>query len=290
MPKDGWIKLYRSLEEHWLNENPEYLGWWIQLLLMASWDDKQVIHDSHLFILQRGQCIISVPTLMKKWGKSKPTIINFLKRLESDGMITREVIYRQTPILTICNYDKYQGKNETLGGKLYPLNTQTLYPQVDRQNNDVKNYKSNSLGVKQENNFDGSLDPQVYPIVDPYKENKELINNNINARAREEDDDLKIENLKSQQIWLEAVAMRYKFSNTQEVIKWLDVFALDVQCRENKHNNMGDMKRHFCDWLRIQLDKQKNNQIKNGNQRDKYDQRRGCEVTATSAKDFEGSF
>ena len=48
MPKDGWIKLYRSLEEHWLNENPEYLGWWIQLLLMASWDDKQVIHDSYL--------------------------------------------------------------------------------------------------------------------------------------------------------------------------------------------------------------------------------------------------
>ena len=229
---------------------------------------------------------------MKKWGKSKPTIINFLKRLESDGMITREVIYRQTPILTICNYDKYQGKNETLGGKLYPLNTQTLYPQVDRQNDDVKNYKSNSLGVKQENNFDGSLDPQVYPIVDPYKENKELINNNINARAREEDD-LKIENLKSQQIWLEAMAMRYNFSNTQEVIKWLDIFALDVQCRENKHNNMGDMKRHFCDWLRIQLDKQ--NQINqnrngNGNQRNKYDQRRGCEVTATSAKDFEGSF
>ena len=127
------------------------------------------------------------------------------------------------------------------------------------------------------------------PFENKY-EYKELINNNINARAREEDDDLKIENLKSQQIWLEAVAMRYKFSNTQEVIKWLDVFALDVQCRENKHNNMGDMKRHFCDWLRIQLDKQKNNQIKNGNQRDKYDQRRGCEVTATSAKDFEGSF
>lgn len=287
--KDGWIKLYRSLEEHWLNENPEYLGWWVQLLLMASWEDKQVSHDSHLFILQRGQCIVSVPALMKKWGKSKPTIINFLKRLESDGMIRREVMFRHTPILTICNYGRYQGKNE-LGGKnengLYPLNTQSLYPQVYPQKEDINSCKSNELGGKNENGFDGILDPIVYPIVYPNKENKELINININNNnAREKK--IEIENLKSEQLWLEAMAMRYGFSSTDEVGQWLDIFALDVQCRESKHSNRGDLKRHFCDWLRIQLEQTK--KVNHGNQ-GKYNQRRGSEVTATSAKDFEGSF
>ncbi|MGN0032457.1 MAG: hypothetical protein ACI358_01555 [Candidatus Limimorpha sp.] len=280
----GWIKIYRSLEDHWLNENPEYLGWWVQLLLMASWDNKQVFHDSHLFILKRGQCIVSVPALMKKWGKSKPTIINFLKRLESDGMITRKVMGRQTPILTICNYDKYQDKNE--GGRLYPLNTQSVYPQVDKQTNDTNNCESIDLGGKTKNGFDGTFDPQVDPQVDPYKEYKELININ-NKREREKKE---IEELKKEQLWLEAMAMRYNCSSTQEIIQWLDVFSLDVQCRDSRHSSMSDMKRHFCDWLRIQLEnKNKEKVINHGNQ-GKFNQRRGSEVTASSAKDYEGSF
>ena len=258
---------------------------------MASWEDKQVLHDSHLFTLQRGQMIASISSLCNRWGKNHNVIIKFLKQLEDEEMIARKVMYRQTSILTICNYERYQLKSDTIADTIADTIRdrqidENLRGNSDKQKATINIHKSTNLGYHENKENDTIADTIADDIN---KENKELINNNINARAREEDD-LKIENLKSQQIWLEAMAMRYNFSNTQEVIKWLDIFALDVQCRENKHNNMGDMKRHFCDWLRIQLDKQKNNQIKNGNQRDKYDQRRGSEVTATSAKDFEGSF
>ena len=283
----GFITISRTLPNHWLWQDADLLKWWLDLLIMASWEDKQVLHDSHLITLQRGQMIASISFLVNRWGKSKPTIINFLKQLEDEGMITRKVMYRQTSVLTICNYERYQLKGDTIADTIRDRQiNENLRCNSDRQKETINISESMNLWYHKNSDADTIADT----IADENKENKELINNNINARAREEDD-LKIENLKSQQIWLEAMAMRYNFSNTQEVIKWLDIFALDVQCRENKHNNMGDMKRHFCDWLRIQLDKQnQKNQNRNGNQRNKYDQRRGSEVTATSAKDFEDSF
>lgn len=292
----GWIKINRSIVNHWLWQDAERLKWWLDLLLMASWEDKQVLHDSHLFTLQRGQMIASISSLVNRWGKNHNAIIKYLKQLEDEGMITRKVMYRQTSVLTICNYERYQLKSDTIADTIADTIrdrqiNENLRCNSDRQKETINISESMNLWYHKNSDADTIADTITDTIADDInKENKELINNNINARAREEDD-LKIENLKSQQIWLEAMAMRYNFSNTQEVIKWLDIFALDVQCRENKHNNMGDMKRHFCDWLRIQLDKQnQKNQNRNGNQRNKYDQRRGSEVTATSAKDFEDSF
>lgn len=285
--KDGWIKLYRSLEEHWLNENPEYLGWWVQLLLMASWEDKQVSHDSHLFILQRGQCIVSVPALMKKWGKSKPTIINFLKRLESDGMIRREVMFRHTPILTICNYGRYQGKNE-LGGKkengLYPLNTQSLYPQVYPQKEDINSCKSNELGGKNENGFDGILDPIVYPIVYPNKEIKKYNNNNNNTQ------DARVcahEEIFDKKIFLENCAISLGVS-IETIEDFAKEFVAEQKTLGKEHKNDKDAQSHFFYWAKIKIEKQKQNKItkKNGN----FNNRRGIDAGNHSIDEYEKGF
>lgn len=250
----GWIKINRSIGNHWLWQDAERLKWWLDLLLMASWGEKQVLHDSHLTTLQRGQMIASISFLSDRWGKSKPTIIRFLRLLEEEGMIKRSTLYRQTSILTVCNYERYQCEDDP-----------GLYTQIDT-----------------------IVDRQVDTIVDTNKEYKELINININNNSPEKK--FEIEELKKEQLWLEAMAMRYNCSSTQEIIQWLDVFSLDVQCRDSRHRSMSDMKRHFCDWLRIQLEnKNKEKVINHGNQ-GKYSQRRGSEVTAASSKDFKGSF
>ena len=141
---DGWIKISRTIVYHWLWADAERLKWWFDLLFMAAWEDKKVMHDSHLFTLQRGQIIASVSFLADRWGKSHPTVIRFLKMLEDEGMVYRQTLYRQTPIITICNYDRYQVKEEG---------------QVDTQ-------------------IDTIVDSQVDPIVYTIKEQKEI--NNIN--------------------------------------------------------------------------------------------------------------
>lgn len=37
----GWISLYRSIQEHWLWKDAEMLRAWLDLLLLANYEDKK---------------------------------------------------------------------------------------------------------------------------------------------------------------------------------------------------------------------------------------------------------
>lgn len=50
----GWIKINRKIIEHWLWQDAERLKWWLDLLFMASWEERKTTHDAHLITLQRG--------------------------------------------------------------------------------------------------------------------------------------------------------------------------------------------------------------------------------------------
>lgn len=123
---NGWIKLPRSIINHWLWQDAERFKWWCDLLMLAAWEDKKTMHDAHLFVLEKGQMIASVSFLAERWEKSAPTIIKYLKLLEDEGMIKRSVLYRQTSIITICKYESYTEQENT-----------TLYTQIDNQINTI---------------------------------------------------------------------------------------------------------------------------------------------------------
>lgn len=108
----GWIKISRDITKHWLWSDAERLKWWLDLLLRANWEDEKILDDGHLFILKRGQQLASISFLAKRWERSVPTVIAFLKMLENEQMIIRETLYRQTAVLTICNYERYQERIE----------------------------------------------------------------------------------------------------------------------------------------------------------------------------------
>ena len=288
----GWIKISREIANHWLWQDAERLKWWLDLLFLAAWEDKQVLHDSHLFVLRRGQIIASISFLSERWGKSHPTIIKFLRLLEGEDMIKRSTIYRQTSILTICNYEKYQCNDDSM------LNTQ-IDSIVDRQNDEkirgkvdkpiseVNIIKSDSLGYKGETKVDTIVDSQVYTIVDRNKEYKN--NNSTSISSKGESKNLKfIEELKKSQIWLEQMAMRFHIS-IDEIVRRLDDFALDCDCRGTEHQDFNDTRRHFNDWLRIQLEAEKRKNNVSDRQKSE-NKRRGSDVTATSAEDYEGAF
>ena len=87
--KNGWIKISRRISDHWLWDDAERLQWWLDLLLMAAWQDTEAYDDTHHFTLRRGQLIASVSYLSNRWRRSAPTILKFLRLLEEDKMITR---------------------------------------------------------------------------------------------------------------------------------------------------------------------------------------------------------
>lgn len=84
---------------------------WVDLLLLASYEDSKVLVGGKLVDVKRGQMIVSLSYLSKRWGKAKGTILKFLELLEADQMIDR-CVDRKLTIITICKYESYQGCDE----------------------------------------------------------------------------------------------------------------------------------------------------------------------------------
>ena len=94
----GYITLPLAVLDGWVGQNAQYLKWWTQLRREASWTDKTVWYNSQQVYLQARQVIVTVNSLVKRWKVSKPTVINFLQRLEHDKLIERQTDSRKTVI------------------------------------------------------------------------------------------------------------------------------------------------------------------------------------------------
>ena len=96
----GYITLPLAVLDGWVGQNAQYLKWWTQLRREASWTGKTVWHNRQQVYLQARQVIVTVNSLVKQWQVSKPTVIHFLQRLESEKLIERQTDSRKT-IITI---------------------------------------------------------------------------------------------------------------------------------------------------------------------------------------------
>lgn len=96
----GYITIPVVVLDGWVGQNAQYLKWWSQLRREASWTDKTVWYNHQQVYLQARQVIVTVNSLVKQWQVSKPTVIHFLQRLESEKLIERQTDSRKT-IITI---------------------------------------------------------------------------------------------------------------------------------------------------------------------------------------------
>ena len=104
-------------------------------------------------------------------------------------------------------------------------------------------------------------------------------------RARE--DKFALE-LKNAPIWQEQMCMRHKIRPT-ELAAWIETFSLDAECRGTLHDNLTQVKRHFNDWLRIQLREKKRQEDERDRQNQK-NRRRGFEVSAGGFEEHATTF
>ena len=61
---------------------------YIDLCLMATYSDRDVVDNGVMIHLERGQLLVSVPYLMKRWGWGNTRVRTFLNTLENSGQIT----------------------------------------------------------------------------------------------------------------------------------------------------------------------------------------------------------
>ena len=105
----GWVKLHRSLLDHWLFDfkEPDKALAWIDLVMSANHKNNSIKIKGTVINIDRGQLAKSQITLQKRWGWSQNKVKRFLKLLEKEGMIALKTD-ALTTLITICKYNEYQ--------------------------------------------------------------------------------------------------------------------------------------------------------------------------------------
>ena len=113
----GFICLYRSYMEHWTwytqtGQPAAPSEAWLDLLFKANFKDSKRYDRGELLVIRRGQILTGERALSELWKWSRSKVRSFLANLQDDGSITVNRDQRRA-VLTVCEYDKWQGKRTT---------------------------------------------------------------------------------------------------------------------------------------------------------------------------------
>ena len=144
----GWIKLHRTIRNHWLWPQKKFSPFeaWLDLILSANHADAQVLIDGKLICVLRGSFITSELKLAARWGWARKTVHRFLDVLKKDKMVTTVATTKYTAI-SLTNYRVYQGDGTTLGTTKEQENIQVGCKTLPTNKNDknVENEKEKTI-------------------------------------------------------------------------------------------------------------------------------------------------
>ncbi len=151
--QQGWIKLHRKIQEHWIYQEKRVFSRyeaWIDLIILANHKDNKTLIDGQLEIVKRGQFITSIRILCARWDWSNTKVINFLKTLESEKMIIQKSDSKKT-VVTIINYEVYHARDsEETTQKHFKNDSETFQKHTNKNVKNVKNDKNNNKRHKYE--------------------------------------------------------------------------------------------------------------------------------------------
>lgn len=108
----GFIKLDRSIFEHWIFTDADKFRAFVDLIQLARWKDEKLLIGNEVIVIPRGSYYTSELKLADRWGWSRNKTREFLNLLESEKMILKESTSKGTTI-TVENYRVYQDEGTT---------------------------------------------------------------------------------------------------------------------------------------------------------------------------------
>lgn len=170
----GWISIHRKIQQSdiWLDKEPfDKRSAWIDLIMMANHEDRQVMFNGKFIEVKRGEKITSLKQLSERWRWSRSKVKRFLNLLESGSMIELKTKQRYTSY-KVVNYNVYQ--NEDIS-KRNEVETNLKQSRDEGEtkantNNNINNYNNvnNNNGVGQsELNLD---DPKLAELIKLYED------------------------------------------------------------------------------------------------------------------------
>lgn len=146
----GYIKISRAITAHWLYEPQRKrtkLEAWIDLLLRAKYTSNKEAVGYDLIVIERGQILTSQEELSRAWRWDRTTVRRFLTSLHTDQILTIKTTSKYT-ILTICNYELYNGERPTKPQEhRHQVNTTSTHSIIDKKESNIILSKDSIVGL-----------------------------------------------------------------------------------------------------------------------------------------------
>lgn len=138
---EGYIKLYKKLDNWQWYRDSNTLHVFLDLLLEANYEDSEI----GLIQVKRGQVLTSLNRLSERTGLSFRQIRTSLSKLEKTGEIDKQTTNRYT-IISIKNYSQYQDIDKQATNKRQTNDNIKEYKEIKNINIKEKNIKKEKFG------------------------------------------------------------------------------------------------------------------------------------------------
>ena len=285
---------------------------WVNLLISARKED-----GWHGMIeVKKGQVITSLSKLSAETGISIRKIRTCLSNLLKSGEI-KEMTNNHYRIITIIDYDMYQKADA-----VYNKGSHTETKENDKRNNNITTCISKDNMIvcdkltnkcqtndKQVSNQEITTDKQVSNIKDymstTYDSCSPKIDKLMTSSVKVEEKEKKekdptvmrtkkaggkteeemVQEIKNDQRWLEAIS-QYHNLTADRVYQMINKYCIHRICAMSSSDSIRDIKRHFDNWLRIQL-----TQERRDNERNRvYQKRTGLSANVCKTANYRSAF
>ena len=112
----GWIKLYRQIQDNmiWTESEPfDRRSAWIDLIMMANVQNKDIMYRGQMLRIKRGQVYTSIRKLAARWHWSRDKVNRFIKTLIKAHMVEKDNRTQNATLLTIVKYGDFQNRADS---------------------------------------------------------------------------------------------------------------------------------------------------------------------------------
>ena len=288
---------------------------WVNLLISAREED-----GWHGMIeVKKGQVITSLSKLSAETGISIRKIRTCLSNLLKSGEI-KEMTNNHYRIITIIDYDMYQKADA-----VYNKGSHTETKENDKRNNNITTCISKDNMIvcdkltnkcqtndKQVSNQEITTDKQVSNIKDymstTYDSCSPKIDKLMTSSVKVEEKETKekkekdptvmrtkkaggkteeemVQEIKNDQRWLEAIS-QYHNLTADRVYQMINKYCIHRICAMSSSDSIRDIKRHFDNWLRIQLTQERRDNERN----QVYQKRTGLSANVCKTANYRSAF
>lgn len=121
MSDQGWISLYRKIQNSFVWTNSDQLKLWLLILMKANHSENKFLFNGEELSVSKGQMVTGVNVLASDFNEGvKPvnrvagrTLWRWLKKFEKEQMLSIESTSKYS-VITVLNWDEYQQNDNHL--------------------------------------------------------------------------------------------------------------------------------------------------------------------------------